>query len=125
MADIKFTGNKKLKSINSEWCSKFPYLYLRFFNEDGKSQGSWDVNHSTVRGKKDASELATTGSMNVGTFESRYENAYGSKIEIMREKNGKLYRSLDDTNELTLTAYNNWAKDNGCSEIKSEHPEWF
>ena len=55
MADIKFTGNKKLKSINSEWCNKFPYLYLRFFNEDGKSQGSWDVNHSTVRGKKDAS----------------------------------------------------------------------
>ena len=75
--------------------------------------------------QKDASELATTGNMNVGTFESRYENAYGSKIEIMREKNGKLYRSLDDTNNLSLTAYNNWAKDNGCSEIKIEHPEWF
>jgi hypothetical protein len=110
MAEITFTGNKKL---------------IRFYKPEGGSQGSWDVNHSVVRGKKEASELSTTGSMNVSTFENRYENAFGSKIEIMHIKNGKMFRSLEKHNGMSLTEFNNWAKDNGCVEIKKEHPEWF
>ncbi|MFN5912460.1 MAG: hypothetical protein ACK45H_14055 [Bacteroidota bacterium] len=125
MADITFTGNKKLKSINREWCTKFPYLYLGFFDADGKGQGDWSVNHSTVRAKKDASELATTGNMNVGTFETRYKNAFGSPIEIKYVKNGRNYRSLDEHNNLTLAALNRWAAENGASNVLETHPEWF
>jgi len=30
-----------LKSINKEWCTKFPYLYLSFYKAEGKGQDSW------------------------------------------------------------------------------------
>jgi hypothetical protein len=125
MADITFTGNKKLKSINKEWCSKFPYLYLGFFDADGKGGMEWTNTHASIRGKKAASELSTNAGMKVSTFEERYEAAYGCKVEIKYEKNGRLYRSLDEHNNLTLNEFNNWAKEHGASELLSEHPDWF
>ena len=63
--------------------------------------------------------------MKVSTFESRYEAAFGCKIEIKYEKNGRLYRSLNEHNELTLNEFNKWAKEHGASVIVEEHPDWF
>lgn len=125
MAEITFTGNKKLKSINKEWCAKFPYTYLRFYNADGKACTNWEVTHSSVRSKKAAAELSTNAGMKVSTFEKRYEDAYGSKVEIMYQKGGKLYRSLGDSDNETLSAYNAWVKEKGGSEIVKENPDWF
>jgi len=125
MAEIKFTGNKLLKSINKEWCSKFPYTYLGFFDSNGKSGMAWSNTHASIRGKKDAAELLTTATMKVSTFESRYEAAFGCKVEIKYEKNGRLYRSLNDHNEMTLTEFNNWAKEHGASNLLTSHKDWF
>ena len=125
MAEIKFTGNKLLKSINKEWCAKFPYTYLGFFDATGKAGMAWTNTHASIRGKKDASELLTTATMKVSTFESRYEAAFGSKVEIKYEKNGRLYRSLNEHNDMTLTEFNNWAKEHGASNIPTAHKEWF
>jgi hypothetical protein len=125
MSDITFTGNKKLKSINREWCTKFPYTYLGFFSPSGTGVGDWSNNHSAVRAKKDVAELATTGNMKVSTFEKRYQEAFGSPVEIKFVKNGRKYRSLDEHNDLTLTQFNQWVKDNGGSVVMEAHPEWF
>jgi hypothetical protein len=125
MADITFTGHKKLKSINREWCTKFNFIYLSFHDATGKTQGDWSVNHSTVRAKKDASELATTGHMHVGTFEARYKEAFGTDVEIKYEKNGRLYRSLDEHNNMSLAEFNKWAGEHGASNVLETHPEWF
>lgn len=125
MAEISFTGNKKLKSINNEWCGKFPYLYLSFFTPDGKVAGDWEVTHASIRGAKGAKELSTTASMNVGTFEKRYEDTYGARVEIKYIKNGRKYSKLGDHDKLSLAKMNAWAKDNGGSEIKEAKPQWF
>jgi hypothetical protein len=125
MAEITFTGNKKLKTINSEWCAKFPYLYLGFFNAEDKPVGDWTKNHTEARAKKDASELLTTATMNVSTFESRYKAAFGTVVEIKYIKNGRKYRSINEHNSLTLSELNKWAETNGCSKIREAHPEWF
>jgi hypothetical protein len=125
MAEISFTGNKMLKSINKDWCTKFPYLYLGFFDAENKGVGNWAVTHASVRATKGADELSTTATMNVSTFERRYKEAYGVAIEIKYVKNGRKYRSLGEHNNLTLSEFNKWAKDNGASEIMTTHPEWF
>lgn len=125
MAEITFTGNKKLKSINREWCTKFPYLYLGFFNAEDKPVGDWENNHSDARAKKDASELLTTATMNVSTFERRYKEAFGTVGEIKYVKNGRKYRSLDEHNSMTLSEFNKWCESNGCSKIMETHPDWF
>ncbi len=125
MSDITFTGNKMLKSINKEWCSKYPYIYLSFSNAEGKVTGKWDVTHSSMRAKKAATELSTNAGMKVATFEKRYMDAYGSKVEIKYEKNGRLYRSLGDHDDMTLNQFNDWCKEKGASDVLKTHPEWF
>jgi hypothetical protein len=125
MAEISFTGNKLLKSINKEWCTKFPYLYLSFINTEGKAVGDWNNSHASVRATKGADELNTTATMNVSTFERRYKDAYGVEVEIKYVKNGRKYRSLGEHNNMTLSEFNKWVKDNGGSEIMTTHPEWF
>lgn len=125
MAEITFTGNKMLKSINKEWCTKFPYTYLGFFDSKGKSGMPWSQTHASIRGKKVVNELSTTANMKVGTFEKRYEEAFGCKVEIKYEKNGRLYRSLDEANNMTLSEFNDWAKEKGASKILEVHHDWF
>ena len=120
MADIKFTGNKTLATINKEWLAKFPYMYIRFVGH-----GDWKVTHASVRTKKDAADLSTNAGMNVGTFETRHKDAYGAEIEICYEKGGELYRSLGEHNTMTLNEFNAFVKEKGGSEILKTHPEWF
>jgi len=125
MADITFTGNKKLKSINWEWTGKFPYLYLSFYDAKGKVHGSWTDTHASIRVSKNSKELSTNAGMKVSTFESRYEDAYGCKIEIKYIKGSRTYRTLGEHNDLTLSEMNAWAKDNGGAEIREDKPDWF
>ena len=125
MSDITFTGNKKLKSIAKEWSTKFPYLYLRFFNPDGSVVSDWGQTHASVRGKKGATDLSTNAGMKVGTFEARYLDAFGSRVEIMYEKNGRKYQSLEDANQMSLNEYNAWVKAHGGSDILKDHADWF
>jgi hypothetical protein len=126
MAELTFTGNKKLKTIAKEWCEKFPYTYLGFFDADGNSGMSWDTTtHGSIRGNKKNDDLSTNSNLKVSSFESRYEDAFGCKIEIKYEKNGKLYRTLNNHNELTLSEMNSWAKENGASNILENHTDWF
>lgn len=116
MSDIKFTGNKLLKSIGKEFTSKFPYLYLRWYDQSGKTS-TWDVTHASIRAKKAAAELSTNGSMHVGTFEKRYEDAYGVKIEVMHVKNGLKNRSLGGDDKTTLTSFNKQVAEKGASKV--------
>ena len=128
MAEIKFTGNKSLKSINREWCAKFPYLYLAFFDADGKhvNAETWgERTHASVRGKKDAAELSTTATMHVGTFEQRYEEAFGCKVEIYHERGGRYYQSLKENNHLTLSEYNQQCKEKGAGEFMKVRADLF
>jgi hypothetical protein len=125
MAEITFTGNKLLKSINKEWCTKFSYTYLGYFDSKGKGGMPWDQTHASIRGKKTADELSTNASMKVSTFEKRYEEAFGCKVEIKYEKNGRLYRSTGDCDNMTLSEFNNWAKEKGAAKILEAHSDWF
>ena len=125
MAEITFTGNKKLKSIAHEFSKKFPYLFLRFWNNEGAHVHDWELTHSSIRGKKAAEDLSTNASMLVSTFESRYESNFGCKIEIMYLKNGRRYRSLDGNNKQTLNEFKEWAKAKGADNIIEKHSSFF
>ncbi|MGY6562886.1 MAG: hypothetical protein ACXITV_12360 [Luteibaculaceae bacterium] len=116
MSDIKFTGNRLIKSIAKDFSTKFPYLYLRFFDAKGK-QSSWDVTHASIRAKKSAEELATTGIMHVETFKRRYKEAFGVETEIMHVKGGRKYKPSGEDNKLTLNEYNKKVQAAGASNV--------
>ena len=125
MAEITFTGNKKLKSIAEEFSQKFPYLFLRFWDNEGGHVHDWELTHASIRGKKGAEDLSTNASMLVGTFENRYVGAFGCKVEVMYLKNERRYRSLDENNNQTLKEYNEWAKTKGADNIIEKHANFF
>lgn len=125
MADIAFSGNKKLKSINKEFCAQFPYIYLAFHNEDGKVVKNWDVTHASIRGSKAQGELSANPIMKASTFEKRYEEAFGCKVEITFENNGRNYKTSGTRDEMTLKDLNEWVKNDGSSNILEVHPDWF
>ena len=116
MSDISFNGNKLLKTISKEFTSNFPYLYLRFYDENGKAQPH-DIKHSEVRVKKAAKDLSVNGNTHVGNFERNYESAYGTKVEVMYVKNDRRYRSLDEDDELSLSKYNQLVKGKGADNL--------
>jgi hypothetical protein len=125
MAEIKFSGNKLLKTINKEWCEKFPYLYIGFYNPSGNPVNDMNITHASIRKNKNASEISTNGNMLVETFEKRYKEAYGVEVEVKYIKGDRHYRTLGEHNKLTLSEMNKWAKENGAQEIKKAKPEWF
>jgi hypothetical protein len=126
MSEITFGGNKMLKTIAREWSTKYPYLYLRFFTPEGGNVSDWKRTHSSVRAKKAAEELSTNARMNVGTFESRYELAYGARVEIMYvDQKGTKRSSIGENNKQTLKQYNEWAKAQGAVEILKTFSDWF
>lgn len=126
MADINFSGNKQLKSINKEFCAQFPYIFLSFSNEKGTTVWPWDKTHASIRaGGKTGGELKASPNMKVGNFEKRYEDTFGVKIEVKYNKNGRSYKTNATHDEMTLNQMNIWAEDNGCAEIIPSNPDWF
>ncbi len=114
MADLTFTGNKMLKSINKDFVEKFPYLYIRFYDKDGK-QCNGKSTHASIRLKKNAEDMSINGNLHVGTFEKRYEESFGVKCEIMHVLNGRKYRSLDEDNNVSISEYNKKVQAKGAT----------
>lgn len=126
MADINFSGNKQLKSINKEFCSMFPYIFIVFYNAKGTAVWPWDKTHASIRAAdKTGGELKASPNMKVGNFEKRYEQTFGVKAEVKYNKNGRSYKTDPSHDEMTLNQMNIWAKQNGCSEIITTNPDWF
>ena len=125
MGKISFAGQTTLADINKQWGKFYPCTYLSFLNAHNKGQANWSPTHASIRGKADVLELEAPDNMKVGEFEKHYEQVFGCPVEIKYEKNGRLYRTLNEQNNLTLGELNNWAKENACSVITEAHPEWF
>jgi len=125
MADIKFSGNTKLRTINAEFIKSFPYLFLSFVDASDKWVKDQDTTHAKVRAAgKTGGELSINGNMLVSTFEKRYLEAFGSKVLVKYEMNGKGYHVVKKAEKyaMTFSALNKWLSENGASYIPKVYP---
>jgi hypothetical protein len=114
---ISITGNKQVGTLRKEFTLAFPYIYIRVYKMDGKTQVGNDGNISKVRSKVNTEELNIVGNLHVGTFEKRVEDLYGFKVQVYYEKGDKHVKSKDEQDNMTLSGLNDWAKENGYDDV--------
>jgi len=98
MADISVSGRMTVKSLKSQFKKEFK-LTLRVYS--GSKFADEDATLASLR-KGDASkggDMKISGNLQVGSFEKRFMDTYGIKIQVATGDDSKL---LNDS--LTLSA---------------------
>jgi hypothetical protein len=125
MADLTISGNKKLKTISSEFQDKFPYLFLVFLNDEeqkkaAKSGGkvtviSFEKTLASVRTvtPEKLTDISVHGRTKVSTLERVFREEYGLNLQIAYAKNKSAYYTSGKLDDKTLTQLNNYLKENG------------
>ena len=135
MADITLTGNKKLKTLNTEFQESFPYLMLAFFTkeewEKAKDPGSeivsLDVNLRvadlrTTR-PEDGDELSINGNTIVRNLETNFFKVFGLYVQVCcRDAEGNGYFSVGEEDAMSLAEYNRYVAKRGAQEYPDPQP---
>lgn len=80
MAEIKLTGNMKVKSLRNQFKEAFGST-LRVYN--GARFADDEATLASIRAKDaKGGELAVKGNMQVGNFENKVKELYGIKVQV-------------------------------------------
>ena len=80
MADIKMTGNMKVKTLREQFKKAFGST-LRVYN--GMKFADDDATLASIRAKDaKGGELTVRGNMQVGNFEDKVKKLYGIKVQV-------------------------------------------
>ncbi|MBP9991407.1 MAG: hypothetical protein KBT45_08310 [Bacteroidales bacterium] len=97
MAEIKMTGNMKVKTLRTQFKEAFGST-LRVYN--GVKFADDDATLASIRAKDaKGGELAVKGNMQVGNFENKVKELYGIKVQVANADDSALA-----DNSITLTA---------------------
>ena len=97
MADLKLTGNMKVKTLRAEFKKNFGST-LRVYN--GARFADDEATLASIRAKDaKGGELTVKGNMQVGNFENKVKELYGIKVQVANADDSALA-----DNSITLTA---------------------
>jgi hypothetical protein len=124
--EITTTGSKLVSTLMREFNANFPYLSLKICPLEakllvakGETIRSVDKSKklSEVRTKKGSGEISFTGSKNVGTIESEFENIFGLYVQICyTNKEGKSCYTSGGDDKKSLTELNRDKSEEGCKK---------
>ena len=123
--EITVNGNKLMKTLQKEFSDKFEYLTLCFII-DADRQKSVNVKGintnkrlSEVRKKNSNEEISLHGRTKVENIEKYFWDELGIAVQIgiCNYSGHKHYFPIGTFNSMTLTAANEWAKNNGCKKV--------
>ena len=95
MSEIKISGKIKLKTFQSEFCKKFPYLVPTIVNKEGtRLSNDYTIAkcNTVVNGEYSpikVDDLSNNGNLQVGTLEKRFLECFGIPCQVIYRKNGK------------------------------------
>ncbi|MEY3199008.1 MAG: hypothetical protein RJA13_966 [Bacteroidota bacterium] len=119
MAEITVNGRIKIITFQKSFVKEFPYLVPTLRTDDGKG-----IDHdmtiagarSKVNGEYSPSgeaDLSVNGNLTVKGFENRFEKAFGVKCEICYQKSGRLQKTNEKFDDMTLATANKTLKEEG------------
>jgi len=125
MAEITFTGSKKLGTVAGEFWNSFPYLRLRFYPSEKKEAfdkgTAIPYHHEDFLNKKVIEvrqkigpDLKIRGNLKVKSLERIFWDDHGvlASVEYIKP-DGKWYFTSKIYDDLTLTELNNKGQDEG------------
>lgn len=124
---VTVSGNKFLKTLQTEFSNKFQYLALCFIrtSDRNKSAGVYGLETtktiSDVRTKTTDKELSINGNNHVSDIENYFWDELGiaCQVGICNYGGHPYYFPLGSFNDKTLSEANRWAKDAGCKQLDS------
>ena len=126
--EITVTGNKLMKTLQTQFSKKFEYLLLCFI-VDADREKTCNVKCidttktiSAARKKVSDKELSMHGRSKVQSIEDFFWEELGiaCQIGISNYSGHLLYFPLGSFNEKTISQANEWAKEAGCSKISAD-----
>lgn len=126
--EITVSGNKLMKTLQSQFSKKFEYLLLCFIVDADRTKSvnvkciNTAKTISAARKKPSDKELSMHGRSKVQSIEDFFWKELGiaCQIGISNYLGHTLYFPIGSFNEMTLTAANEWAKKQGCNKISSD-----
>lgn len=123
--EITVNGNKIMKTLQTEFSKKFEYLTLCFIVDEDREKCvnvrgiNTNKRLSEVRKKFSNEEISLHGRTKVANIEKYFWNELGIACQIgICNYNGHAhYFPIGTFNSMTLTAANDWAKNNGCKKV--------
>ncbi|WP_104748557.1 hypothetical protein [Helicobacter cetorum] len=97
MANIKITGNMKVKTLRTEFKKAFGST-LRVYNGSKFADDNATLSSLIKGNDKKSGTFAVDGHMKVGNFENAMMNTCGVKVQVASKDDSKLV-----DNDLTLT----------------------
>lgn len=125
MADITVNGRIKIKTFQTEFLKKFPYLVPTLRTPDGKGIDN-DLTIASARTKavgeykpSGEADLSINGNLSVGGFEKRFKAAFGLDCEVCyKSPGGKTTRTNEEHDKMTLASLNKALEEKGCQAIE-------
>ena len=125
MAEITINGRIKVKSFQNAFLKEFPFLVPTMRTKDGKGIDN-DLTIASARSiaiggdytPSGESDLSVNGNLTVRGFEDRFEKAFGFTCEICFQKSGRMYKTTENYDSMTLASANKKLKEDGAEEIK-------
>ncbi len=111
--EIIIDQTKKLSDIQTEFCKRFPYLKIEFYNhthavgEGSRKENTIDAHLSIeeVQIKKALGVLKINGLMTVAELEGGFANTFGLSVQVFR-KSGSIWLQTTVTDHWTLAEQN-------------------
>jgi hypothetical protein len=123
MADIKISGKMKLKTFQSEFCKKFPFLVPTIVNKEGtrlsndytiaKSNTLVNGEYSPIK----VDDLSINGNLLVGTLEKRFMECFGIPCQVIYRKNGKHLQTGGKYDSLSISEANRTLESENAEKI--------
>lgn len=127
--DVTITGQKLLRTLDKEFQGQFPYLGLRFLSpqEWEKAQNNAStvstLDHDqrlsavrTIPPAKGEKEMSIHGRTLVKNLEEKFAKTYGIHLQVIYQKDDKLYYTAGGKDEMSLTQLNKYLEENGYTK---------
>lgn len=126
MAGISVSGNKKIATLQKEFNEQFPYIRLGIFysyaRKDVAKGGTitnipGDKTLASVRRGNGTGKISIAGNKRISSLEKEFDTEFGLYAQVCyTDKKGNRYYTSGSTDSMTLSAFNEQCKKEGCKK---------
>ena len=124
--EISVTGNKKIITLQKEFNKKFPYLFLFIcfsYMRDAVKKGGTiyqidgDRTLASVRRADSGGDISISGNKKIKSLEKEFDTVFGLYVQVgYTAADGSRYYTNGSSDEMTLAAFNEKCKNEGCKK---------
>lgn len=124
--ELTVTGNKKIETLRKEFNRKFPYLRLGIYYSYARQQVAKGERITPIDGAKTLASvrradsggtISISGNKKIKSLEKEFDTVFGLYCQVCyTESTGNRYYTSGSSDEMTLSAFNEYCEKTGCKK---------